>query len=160
MNEMSYVEIFQDHKCIQRYFDLLMFFMDNSPPHDLENITCPFGIHSICQEAKENLRMEPGQWYGPQMISIVLRNICNKKRPVNQFRMHVCLDGCLFLDEIEQLLNQSNSVFVLIPLRLGMDTISSVYLKQVKYLFQLNQSVGIMGGKDHMAIYLVGDEDI
>lgn len=41
-----------------------------------------------------------------------------------------------------------------------MDNISPVYLKQLKYLFQLNQSVGIMGGKDHMAIYLIGDEDV
>lgn len=51
-------------------------------------------------------------------------------------------------------------MLVLIPLRLGMDNIEKTYLKQVKYLFQLHQSVGIMGGKDHMAIYLVGDEDI
>ena len=103
--------------------------------------------------------MEPGQWYGPQMISIVLRDICNKKRPINQFRIQVCLDSCIFLDEIEQQLNLNNSVFVIIPLRLGMDNISKTYLNQVKYLFQINQSVGVMGGKDKMAIYLVGDED-
>lgn len=145
---------------MQQYFNLLLLFMDNSPVHDEQNLTCPFGIHSISQEAKQNLNMEPGQWYGPQMISIALRNVVNTKKAVSRFRIHVCLDGNIFLDEIRQQMNLQNSVFVIIPLRLGIDSIQATYLKQVKYLFQIFQNVGLMGGKDHMAIYLVGDEDI
>ena len=79
--------------------------MDNSPVDDTENKICPFGIHSISQEAKDNHRHEPGEWYDPLMISIVLRDICNTKSPINQFKIHVCREGNIFLDEIEKLLD-------------------------------------------------------
>ena len=120
----------------------------------------PFGIHSICQEGSSNLGIKPGQWYGPQMISIVLRNICQKMRPVVNFKIYVCLDASIFLDEIEAILKQGDSVLVLIPLRLGLDHIDESYLIQTKHLFRIYQNVGIAGGRDHMALYLVGDEDL
>lgn len=145
-----------------------MLFMDNTPLHDSDNITCPYGIHSIAQEAQKTIdlspgkKWEPGKWFGPQMISVVLRNICNK-RALTNFRIQLCLDNYIFLDEIEKHLNEGNSVLVIIPLMLGMSNrrISSTYLKQVKSLFQIHQTVGMMGGKDQNdAVYVVGDEDI
>jgi len=58
------------------------------------------------------------------MISIVLRNVMNKLNPVNNFKLYVCLDSNIFLDEIEDLVvNQGKSVFILIPIRLGLDSI-------------------------------------
>lgn len=57
----------------------------------------PFGIHSICKEGIIH-GIKPGQWYGPQMISIVLRNLCDKLKPVRNFKIHVCLDGTICLD--------------------------------------------------------------
>ena len=74
--------------------------------------------------------------------------------------MHVCLDSCIFLDEIEDLIKKGSSVFVMIPIRLGLDNIDDNYLIQTKQLFRIYQNVGIAGGKDHMALYLVGDEDM
>ena len=58
MNDMSYVDIFQ--KKPQKYYDLLLLFMDNSPVNDVDNKVCPFGIHSISQEAKDNHNQKPG----------------------------------------------------------------------------------------------------
>jgi cysteine protease ATG4 len=110
---------------------------------------------------KHNIK--PGQWYGPQMISIVLRNLAKSKPNhtlIKGFKIHVCLDSNIFLDEIESLFKGNCSVFVLIPVRLGIDSIQQQYLDQVKNLFQIYQNVGIAGGKDHMALYLVGHEDI
>ena len=57
------------------------------------------------------------------MISIVLRNICDKMNPVDNFKIYVCLDGTLFLDEVEKLIDSGVSVLVLIPIRLGLDSI-------------------------------------
>ena len=102
--------------------------MDNSPPDDYENTVCPFGIHSISQEAKQYLRMDAGQWYGPQRISLVLRNICNRQRPINQFRIYVCLEGYIFLDEIDHLLDKQNSVLILMPVMVGADKITQTCL--------------------------------
>jgi hypothetical protein len=93
------------------------------------------------------------------MISIVLKNICNKYNKIPGFKMHVCTESNIFLDEIENFVKQGLSVFVLIPLRLGIDSIQNTYLEQIKYLFQIYSNVGIAGGKDHMALYLIGDEN-
>jgi len=94
------------------------------------------------------------------MISLVLRNICNKLDPIDKFKMYVCLDASIFLDEIEALIDKGLSVFVMIPMRLGLDSIQPNYLTQVKHLFEINQNVGIAGGKEHFALYLVGSEDV
>jgi hypothetical protein len=59
------------------------------------------------------------------MISIVLRNLfkANANHSILKgFKVHVCLDNNIFLDEIEKMVKDS-SVFVLIPLRLGLDSI-------------------------------------
>lgn len=82
---------------------------------------CPFGIHSIAIEGSNN-DIKPGQWYGPQTISIVLRNINDKFCPIANFKIYVCLDGCIFLDDIEEMAKTS-SVLVLVPIRLGIDSI-------------------------------------
>ena len=60
------------------------------------------------------------------MISVVLRNLNRKYNPVDSFTIHVCLDANIFLDEIETYFRKGSSeqsVFVLIPVRLGLDSI-------------------------------------
>lgn len=100
--------------------------MDNSPKGPIHGV-CPFGIHSISQEGKLH-NIKAGQWYGPQMISIVLRNIQNKMNPVKNFKIHVCLDGTIVMDQIENIIDQGSSVMVLIPVRLGLENIQQNYL--------------------------------
>jgi len=73
--------------------------------------------------------------------------------------MYVCLDSNIFLDELEELANKNFSIFIMIPIRLGIDSIQPQYLTQCKELFQFPQNVGIAGGKDHMALYLCRIED-
>lgn len=58
------------------------------------------------------------------MISLVLRNVMKKLDPIINLKLHVCLDSAIFLDEIEDLIvKKGQSVFILIPLRLGLDNI-------------------------------------
>ena len=90
------VEMFGDEGASDKYFDLLQMFMDNPPADDPD--VCPFGIQNIAKEAKESLNISPGQWFGPQMISVALRNLCNRIKPVDGFEIHACLDGNIFLD--------------------------------------------------------------
>ena len=62
------------------------------------------------------------------MISITLRNMCNKVEPIADFRIHVCLDSNVFLDEISEEILAGYSLLVLIPIRLGLDSIHETYL--------------------------------
>ena len=60
------------------------------------------------------------------MISVVMRNIARENanhKILKGFKIHVCLDSNIFLDEIQALIKAGNSVFVLVPLRLGIDSI-------------------------------------
>lgn len=122
-----------DQKQALQYFGLLRLFMDNCPRGPVQTIS-PFGIHSISHEGKIH-QIKPGQWYGPQTISIVLRNLCDQFCPVKDFKVHVCLDGTIIMDKIEKLINNNFAVLVLIPTRLGIDNIQQIYLDQVKQMF-------------------------
>ena len=103
-----------------KYYNLLRMFMDNNPGPIYNS--CPFGIHSICQEAKMEGIM-PGQWYGPQMISNVLMSINDRLKPLDKFKIVVCFDSNIVFEEIEQHINDGMSVLVLVPIRLGLDFI-------------------------------------
>ncbi len=43
----------------------------------------------------------PGDWYGPQAISIVLKRLTIAYKPVDRFRMIVAKEGNIFLDRVE-----------------------------------------------------------
>ncbi len=75
--------------------------------------------------------------------------------------MHVCLDGNIYLDRIEEKSeNWANSLFVVVPMRLGLNTILPEYLESIKRVFAINQNVGIAGGRDFSALYFIGITDV
>jgi cysteine protease ATG4 len=91
------------------------------------------------------------------MISVALRNLCNRIKPVDGFEIHACLDGNIFLDQISgKIVDSQASLLVLVPIRLGIDSIQAAYLTQIKSLFQFESNVGIAGGRDREAYFLVG----
>lgn len=90
------LEMLSENGAKEKYFNILQLFMDNPPAND--HSICPFSIHNIAKEAKKTLNINPGQWFGPQMISVVLRNLCNQYNPIADFEIIVCLDGNIFLD--------------------------------------------------------------
>ncbi|XP_074658467.1 cysteine protease ATG4B-like [Tubulanus polymorphus] len=47
-------------------------------------------------------------------------------------------------------------LFLIVPLRLGLSEMNSVYVESVKYTFTLPQSVGIIGGKPNHAHWFIG----
>ena len=145
------LETLQSQFARQKYREILRTFADNDPK-------APFGVHRIVREGAQN-GLEPGQWFGPQFISIMLRNLCNRLQPFPDFKILVCLDGNIFLDELRAEVKQRKSVLVLLPIRLGLTSIHRAYLEQVKRHFQISANVGIAGGKDHAALYLIGDEN-
>jgi hypothetical protein len=51
--------------------------------------------------------------------------------PIFNFHIHVCLNSNIFMDEIENEINKGKGVFVLIPIRLGIDKIDKKYTVQL-----------------------------
>jgi hypothetical protein len=72
---------------------------------------------------------------------------------------YVSNDSVLYLDEITRLCtsktNSWKSLFIMIPLRLGLHSLNEVYIPSLKALYQFPQCLGIAGGKPRAAMYFV-----
>ncbi|KAH3760454.1 glycoside hydrolase family 43 protein [Pelomyxa schiedti] len=53
----------------------------------------------------------------------------------------------------------SCSLFILIPIRLGLEQISDCYIEGLKLCLRLPQSVGIIGGRPRQSLYFLGYQD-
>ena len=76
--------------------------------------------------------------------------------------MLVALEGNIFLNKIEEKSdNWTKSVFLVVPLRLGLNRIEPEYLQSIREVYTKlrMQNVGIAGGKDFSALYFVGITD-
>ena len=113
-----------------------------------------FGIHRISQVGI-TLGKKPGEWYGPQTVLHSLKGV-SKMEPIKKFRIAVCSDGNIFLDKIFKKISNGNSVFVGIPMRLGITKVMKEYLESIKLVFDIGQNVGIAGGQDHKSLYFTG----
>ena len=60
--------------------------------------------------------------------------------------MVVCNDGNVFLDKIQKKIDKGESVFVVIPVRLGLNTVETEYLDCLKQVFSFESSCGVAGG--------------
>ena len=105
----------------------------------------------------------PGDWYGPQAISLVLKRLEKTFQPVENFKMIVAKEGNIFLDRIAKKAEEGwkNSLFIVVPLRLGLNKIEPEYLQSIRMIYQklCIHNVGIAGGRDFSALYFVGLSD-
>ena len=86
----------------------------------------------------------------------MLHEINKTIRPLPKFSMVVCNDGNVFLDKIEKKINKGDSVYVVIPVRLGLNRVEKEYLECLKQIFNFESNCGIAGGQDYKALYFIG----
>ncbi|CAF4489612.1 unnamed protein product, partial [Rotaria socialis] len=145
------------------YWDILNMFIDKRHSS--------YSIQQIVQMGNSEGK-EIGQWFGPNTIAQVLRRIASNEfeRPIN---VHVAMDNTLVLDEIRKLFQthskarkttkNSNDkpagwkpLIIIIPLRLGLTSVNTEYIDQLKLCFRLPQTLGCIGGKPSHAHYFIG----
>ncbi|KAJ3052933.1 Cysteine protease atg4, partial [Rhizoclosmatium hyalinum] len=101
----------------------------------------PYSIHRIAligQQYDKNI----GEWFGPTTIAQVLRVLHeNVQTTETKLAVHIVNDGTLLLDELyatctkrdgEDGKERWNSVLILVPVRLGLDSLNSVYHENIK----------------------------
>lgn len=133
-----------------------------------DNYDRPFSIHNFIQVASElPLQVKPGQWFGPNAASLSIKRLCKKlnnltnEENLPQLEVLISESSDIYDDEVSQILNSTSisGLLILLPVRLGIDKINSIYHSSILKFLALDQSVGIAGGKPSSSFYFFGYEE-
>ncbi|KAI8841306.1 hypothetical protein BC829DRAFT_14316 [Chytridium lagenaria] len=125
------------------YVETISWFLDSN--------TSPYSIHRIALIGKQ-FGKEIGEWFGPSTISQVLKVLLQNHKE-SPLALHVVNDGVLYLDELKVTCEQRSDdgkriwlpVLVLVPFRLGLDSLNPLYIPHVKFCFHSSFCIGIAG---------------
>ena len=113
---------------------------------------CAFGIHAFCREI-EALGGKAGEWCQVSTLAQAIKTLL-KRVGLNAL---VAQDGMISRGELRQLLAPGMPVLVLVPVMLGTSGIDKSYANFVRLALGLDpQAVGIVGGQQGKAFYVVG----
>jgi len=113
----------------------------------------PYSIHNLAL-AGAHCGKPVGQWFAPSTFGLALECI-SKALPTREFSVYCPLDGVIYLDHLPHVVEKRpfDSLFVLLPLRLGIDSVSELYYPTIRKSFALKASVGIVGGRPGASLY-------
>ncbi|KAI9365467.1 hypothetical protein DFJ73DRAFT_654423 [Zopfochytrium polystomum] len=140
----------------ESYVKIVSWFFDSN--------SSPYSIHRIALLGKQ-FDKDIGQWFGPTTISQVLK-ILNDTNVESSIAVYVATDGCVILDEMQQACVHMDhngkkswrSLLVLVPVRLGLESLNSVYVDAIKRSFAIPHTVGVAGGRPNSSLYFIGYE--
>lgn len=151
---------------IKEYYKILKRFSDER--------SSPFSIHQIAQMGVQEGK-KVGDWFGPNTVAQVFKRLAVFDEWSN-IVIHVSMDSTVVKKDIglactdqtkdsttnNSACSDSNSwrpLLLIIPLRLGLTEVNSMYYENIKTCFTWEQSVGIIGGKPNHAYYFIGCVD-
>ncbi|CUM65557.1 uncharacterized protein PRCAT00003203001 [Priceomyces carsonii] len=134
----------------------------------VDNSQSPFSLHNFIKIASDlPLEIRPGQWFGPSAASLSIKRLCDRfyeSGNTNIPRLKVLIsESCdLYDSKINEILNseESDALLILLPIRLGIDKINSIYHPSLFHLLSIKQSVGIAGGRPSSSFYFIGFENL
>ncbi|EGG22963.1 hypothetical protein DFA_05093 [Cavenderia fasciculata] len=153
----------------------------------LDRPSAPFSIHNIALHGRNHLGKSIGEWFAPSNISNAIRALVykydnhlngtseedssdeekegKKKKGDNQCNLSVYVsdDGSLYIDQLLEIALRSDGswmpLLILIPTKLGIDTINEIYYRPLLDIYTFPQNLGIVGGKPRASLYFIASQD-
>ncbi|XP_050400185.1 cysteine protease atg4da [Patella vulgata] len=146
---------------------------------DIATDNSPFSIYKLVEIGKKNGK-EPGDWYGPASVAHIFRDAltkaCRTIPLLSELCIYVAQDCTIYKQDILDLctarrrsssrLDQSvressidewnRSVIILVPVRLGGESLNEIYIPCVKQILSQENCIGIIGGKPKHSLYFLG----
>lgn len=153
-NALHRVEFGRDTEqvSLEKLGDILALFADN--------YESPFSLHNFIQAASRlPLQVKPGEWFGPSAASLSIKRLSDALGASAGLKLNVYIgeSGGMNDEDIEgEFAKTAAPLLVLLPVRLGIHNINSIYHASLLQLLALEQSVGIAGGKPSSSYYFFG----
>lgn len=164
----------KDIETSQARAKLLAMFRDNE-----DGEVAPFSIHNLVLFAQKEFLVEPGQWFRATTIMMSLEAMNKKYFPNQSCKISIlaAVDSLINVKDIydkvfavpsdpkepaQDLIYKlntrdwNNELLFCVAIRIGLSKPQDNFKKAVQTLIRLKQSVGILGGKESKAYYIVG----
>ncbi|XP_065187938.1 cysteine protease ATG4C-like [Sycon ciliatum] len=135
---------------------------------DIHQECSPFSIHTLVDLSRPRGRVA-GQWYGPALVSYLLRDAVEGARKYEDslrgFKVYVAQDCTVYKGDLVDMMDKYReetgesrdcSVLLLVPVRLGGETLNSVYFPCLRGLLTLDHCVGVIGGRPKHSLFFIG----
>mmetsp|Transcript_39987 Transcript_39987/g.103227 ORF Transcript_39987/g.103227 Transcript_39987/m.103227 type:complete len:493 (-) Transcript_39987:345-1823(-) len=134
----------------------------------------PFSLQRMARLGQVEMGIPAGEWYGPAKASHLLKKLngmfqtgVEQKLYTSKLlnlerrgRLHflVYMDGVIHEQRVNAIFEQDKraSIAIFIPLRLGLDCVNEVYLKDLISIFSWKQFAGILGGRPKSSYFIIG----
>ncbi|QPG73044.1 hypothetical protein FOA43_000348 [Brettanomyces nanus] len=124
--------------------------------------SAPFSIQRIVDYGSKNCNKKPGEWFGPSAAAQSIVYLCERSYKTCKLKTYLTgVIGDIYEDEFLKVAQHDKSteftpVLILSGIRLGVKNVNQIYWRFLKKLLDLNQSVGIAGGRPSSSHYFFG----
>ena len=140
----------------------------------------PFSIQQLSALGAEKYGKRPRDWYGPELFSQIVGDLMNGSEMNPGFgqalgiQTIVARGSVVYRDVVESVFgggdeksgngkseksgksSGSASLFLLIPVRLGLHDLDEDYISEILHFLEMSSCVGIIGGRPSHSLYFVG----
>ncbi|KAI3319963.1 hypothetical protein HD806DRAFT_255233 [Xylariaceae sp. AK1471] len=124
-----------------------------------DDAKAPYSIHNFVRHGASACGKYPGEWFGPSATARCIQALANAHE--STLRVYSTGDGPdVYEDNFMKIARPDGTTFhptvILVGTRLGIDKITPVYWEALVASLQMQQSIGIAGGRPSSSHYFIG----